>query len=225
MSRSWRSFVKGDVIVVDENHRRVAATIATAIRPRLTAKPGRFLVTVAGESGSGKSETAAALAEQLLEAGIRSVVLGQDDYFELPPRTNDARRRQDPDWLGPHVEVRLDLLQANVDSALAGEASIKKPTIDYALNSVSTEVLSLAEVKVVIAEGTYVSLLRHVDVRIFIARTRVETLEHRIRRNRGDEVRDPFVEGVLSVEHKIIAGHRNLADFVVTNDYDVVQAD
>lgn len=217
--------MKGDVIVVDENHRRVAATIATAIRPRLTAKPGRFLVTVAGESGSGKSETAAALAEQLLEAGIRSVVLGQDDYFELPPRTNDARRRQDPDWLGPHVEVRLDLLQANVDSALAGEASIKKPTIDYALNSVSTEVLSLAEVKVVIAEGTYVSLLRHVDVRIFIARTRVETLEHRIRRNRGDEVRDPFVEGVLSVEHKIIAGHRNLADFVVTNDYDVVQAD
>jgi uridine kinase len=217
--------VKGDVIVVDDNHRRVAATIATAIRPQLIAKSRRFLVTVAGESGSGKSETAAALAEQLLAAGIHSAILGQDDYFGLPPKTNDARRRQDPDWLGPDVEVRFDLLQANVDSALAGDSSIDKPTIDYAANSVSPDRLSLVGVKVVIVEGTYVSLLRHVDARVFIARTRRETLAHRMRRNRGNEVRDPFIEGVLSVEHKIIAGHRHLADFVVTSDYDVVQPD
>jgi uridine kinase len=112
-----------------------------------------------------------------------------------------------------------------VDSALAGEASIDKPTVDYAANSVSTERLSLAGVKVVIVEGTYVSLLRHVDVRIFIAQDRLETLAHRMKRNRGNEVLDPFIEGILNVEHKIIAGHRHLADFVVTSDYDVVQAD
>lgn len=216
--------MKGDVIVVDDSHRRVAATIAATIRKRLDARPGRFLVTVAGESGSGKSETAAALAEQLLNAGVRSAILGQDDYFALPPKANDARRRQDPDWLGPHVEVRLDLLQANVDSALAGDASIDKPTIDYSANTVAGETLSLSGVKVVIVEGTYVSLLRHVDVRIFIARTRLQTLEHRMRRNRGNEVRDPFIESVLGVEHKIIAGHRHLADFVVTNDYEVLAA-
>ncbi len=216
--------MKGDVIVVDDSHRRVAATIAAMIREQLDARPGRFLVTVAGESGSGKSETAAALAEQLLNAGIHSAILGQDDYFGLPPKANDARRRQDPDWLGPHVEVRLDLLQANVDSALAGAASIDKPTIDYSANTVVTETLSLTGVKVLIVEGTYVSLLRHVDVRIFIARTRLETLEHRVRRNRGNEVRDPFVESVLGIEHKIIAGHCHLADLVVTNDYDVVVA-
>ncbi len=217
--------MKGDVIVVDENHRRVAATIAAAIRTRVLAKAGPFLVTVAGESGAGKSETAAALAEQFLRAQVQTVVIGQDDYFRLPPKTNDARRRQDPDWLGPHVEVRLDLLQANVDSALAGEASIEKPAIDYAANSVSTECLDIEGVKVVIVEGTYVSLLRHVDARIFIGRNRLETLEHRVKRNRGDEVRDPFVEGVLSVEHKIIAGHRHLADFIVTSEYRVVQTD
>ena len=217
--------MKGDVLVIDESHRRVAATIAAAIRPRLTANPRRYLITVGGESGSGKSETAAALAEQLLKEGIQSAILGQDDYFVLPPKSNDARRRQDPDWLGPYVEVRLDLLQENVDSALAGEASIDKPTVDYAADSVSTESLSLVGVKVVIAEGTYVSLLRHVDTRVFIARNRLETLEHRMKRNRGNEARDPFIEGVLGVEHKIIAGHRYLADFVVTSNYDVVQAD
>lgn len=56
---------------------------------------------------------------------------------------------------------------------------------------------------------------------MFIARNRLDTLEHRQKRNRGNEVGDPFIENVLKLEHKIIAGHRQLADFVITRDYDV----
>jgi uridine kinase len=216
--------MKGDVLVIGAHHRRAAAQIAADLVDAIDAKGGRFLVTVAGESGSGKSETAAALAEQLLQVGVAAVVLGQDDYFVLPPRSNDARRRTDPEWLGPHVEVRFDLLQANVDAALAGAGAIEKPVIDYDGDSAAMEVVSLEGVKVVIVEGTYVSLLRHVDRRIFIARNRLETLEHRKRRNRGSEAADPFIEGVLAVEHKIIAGHRALADFVLTRDFDVIRA-
>jgi uridine kinase len=156
--------------------------------------------------------------------GIGVVVLGQDDYFVLPPKSNDARRRADPEWLGPHVEVRFDLLQANVDAALAGASAIEKPVIDYDGNAVSSEVVQLEGVRVVIVEGTYVSLLRHVDCRIFIARDRLETLEHRRRRNRGGEAGDPFIEGVLGIEHKIIAGHRALADVVLSRDFEVIEA-
>jgi uridine kinase len=216
--------MKGDVLVIEAHHRRAAAQIAADLVDAIHAKGGRFLVTVAGESGSGKSETAAALAEQLLRVGVASLVLGQDDYFVLPPKSNDARRRTDPDWLGPHVEVRFDLLQANVDAALAGASEIEKPAIDYDGNSAAMEAVSLEGVTVMIVEGTYVSLLRHVDCRIFIARNRLETLEHRHKRNRGNEAADPFIEGVLDVEHKIIAGHRALADFVLTRDFDVVRA-
>ncbi len=217
--------MKGDVVLIEEHHRRVATRITQAISGRLQSKQGRFALSVAGESGSGKSETAAALAEELGRRLFPAVVLGQDDYYVLPPRSNDARRRQDPDWLGPHAEVRLDLLQANVDSALSGASSIEKPVIDYDANRVATEELSLEGVKVVIAEGTYVSLLRNLDVRVFIARNRVDTLAHREKRNRGSEVGDPFIERVLTVEHKIIAGHRHLADFVVTRGYDVFERD
>lgn len=216
--------MKGDVLVIEAHHRRAAAQIAADLVDAIHARDGRFVVTVAGESGSGKSETAAALAEQLLRVGIAAVVLGQDDYFVLPPKANDERRRADPEWLGPHAEVRFDLLQANVDAALAGAREIEKPVIDYDGNSAVMEVVSLESVTVVIVEGTYVSLLRHVDRRIFIARNRLETLEHRQRRNRGSEAADPFIEGVLEVEHKIIAGHRALADFVVTRDFDVIRA-
>jgi uridine kinase len=217
--------VKGDVLVIEDCHRRAAEQIAGELEPAIRAAGRRFLVAVAGESGSGKSETAAALAQRLRQRGVGAVVLGQDDYFVLPPRSNDARRRADPEWLGPHIEVKLDLLQAHVDAALAGANSIEKPVVDYDSDAASTESVSLAGVEAVIAEGTYVSLLRHVDCRVFIARSRLETLGHRKKRNRGGEVLDPFVESVLAVEHKIIAGHRHLADIVVTRDFDVVRAD
>ena len=216
--------MKGDIIVIEEHHRRVATTIADGLLDAIRSKAGRFVVTVAGESGSGKSETASALAECLLEAGLRSVVLGQDDYFVLPPRSNDQRRRNEPDWLGPHLEVHLYLLQANLDAALAGADAITKPAVDYDANSIGTENVDLEGVRVVIAEGTYVSLLRHVDARIFIARSRLETREHRQKRNRGNEVNDPFIEGILGIEHKIIAGHRQLADFIISRDYEVDRA-
>jgi uridine kinase len=217
--------VKGDVLVIEEHHRRAAAEIATALAHAIRVAKGRFVVTVAGESGSGKSETAAALAERLALDGSPAVILGQDDYFALPPRANDARRRIDPEWLGPHMEVRLGLLQANVDAARAGVTALEKPVIDYDADSVSSEVVELEGVKVVIVEGTYVSLLRHVDCRVFMARNQLETLEHRRKRNRGKEIHDPFVESVLGIEHRIIAGHRHLADFVVTRDFDVIRVD
>jgi uridine kinase len=216
--------VKGDKIVVEEHHLKAAARIAPLVLPRIRAKSGRFVMAVAGESGSGKSETARALAVQLTGAGLQVVILGQDDYFVLPPRSNDERRRADPDWLGPHVEVRMDLLDENLRHAVEGRHQITKPLVDYDANTIGEETISLEGVQVVMVEGTYTSLLRHVDSRIFIARSRLETLAHRRKRNRGSEAADPFIEQILEIEHKIIAGHRHLADYVITRDHDVLVA-
>ncbi len=213
--------MKGDVILMEEHHRKAAGVIAAAIIERVRARSARYVISVAGESGSGKSETAKAIAEELSKLGVRSVILGQDDYFVLPPRSNDARRRSDPEWLGPHVEVDLERMEGDLRAAVGGAAELVKPLVDYDNDRVGEERISLEGVTVVIAEGTYTSLLRHVDTRVFIARSRRDTLEHRMKRNRGSEARDPFVEQVLMREHMIIAGHRHLADFVITKDYDV----
>jgi uridine kinase len=166
-----------------------------------------------------------AIRDELAEHGIKAVVLGQDDYFVLPPYDNDARRREDPGWLGPHIEVKMDLLEGNLKDALAGVNKINKPLIDYNRNTVEAETIDLENVQVVIAEGTYTSLLKHVDKRVFINSSRLDTLAYREKRNRGNEVGDDFIEQVLTMEHKIIAGHKNLADFVITRDHEVVWVD
>jgi uridine kinase len=214
--------MRGDILRVQEHHRRAAGEIAPHLLDAISRKGTRYTITVAGESGSGKSETARAIGDELEKHGLRSVVLGQDDYFVLPPRSNDGQRRSDPQWLGPHVEVRLDLMEQNLLSAIQGTREITKPLVDYDANTIQEEVIPLDGIRVLIAEGTYTSLLKHVDARIFIARTWLDTREDRQKRKRGKEAGDPFTEQVLSMEHMIIAGHKQLADFVITKDYQVV---
>ena len=214
--------MRGDILVLQEWHRQAASKIVPEIIDAVKEKGTRYIITVAGESGSGKSEMARALADEFGQFTIGSVVLGQDDYFLLPPRSNDLARRKDAHWLGPHVEVRLDVMEQNLVDALEGKGATTKPLIDYDSNTIQEETIDLNGIAVLIAEGTYTSLLKHVDTRIFILRDWLDTLEDRKKRNRGKELGDPFIEQVLSMEHKIIAGHQHLADFLITKEYEVL---
>ena len=214
--------MKGDVILLNEHHIHAAKVIAPQISDKIIAKPTRYVITVAGESGSGKSETAQAISNELEKSGISSIILGQDDYFYFPPKSNSDKRRADPNWLGPHMEVNFEVFEQNLIDAIHSSDKIIKPLIDYNANSISSETVSLEGVKVVIAEGTYTSLLKHVDLKIFITRNWMTTLGDRKKRNRGNEVNDPFTENILATEHKIIAGHRQLADFIINDDFEVI---
>jgi uridine kinase len=210
--------MRGDIILVGEEHRRAAGIIVDRLIDTIKASPRRFTITVAGESGSGKSETGQAIAETLEQRGVHAVVLQQDDYYVLPPRFNDAARRANFAWVGT-TEVRLDLLDAHLQAAQEGAAEITKPLVVYEHNTIIDETVALDGADVVIAEGVYTSLCSHVDYRVFIARNRLETMEHRMRRAR--EAFDPFIEQVLVEEHEIISQHRPMANVIITRDYDV----
>jgi uridine kinase len=203
-------------------HEQVSKIIVSKIIDNIRAKNTRYVVTLAGESGCGKTETSKALVNELKKNDVTALLLGQDNYFFLPPKPNDAMRKKDPEWLGPRKEVNLALLDKNLLDAINGAKSIEVPYIDYDTNIETVEDINIEGVKVVIAEGTYTSLLKHVDTRIFIDADYKDTLKFRKLRNRGNEVNDSFVEGILETEHKIVAGHIFLADFVITKDYNVV---
>ena len=213
--------MKGDIVIVQPYHTKAANEIVPKIIEKIRSKKRIYTIAVGGESGSGKSEISLAIADGLKKYGIDTIILGQDDYFYLPPKLNSERRRQDPDWLGPHIEVNLDLLENNIIAAIQGESEITKPLIDYNANIIEKETIDLKGKKVIIAEGTYTSLLKNIDTRVFISRSWLLTLEDRKKRNRGNEVNDPFTEKILATEHKIIAGHKHLADFFIDDNFDV----
>jgi uridine kinase len=214
--------MRGDTIIVEPHHRAAAAAILPMISPKIQASKGRYSLTVAGESGSGKSETATAIAELLAARNIASVILQQDDYFVYPPKSNDRARRKDIGWVGPQ-EVRLDLLDEHLRQFLSGAESIEKPLVIYEEDRIDTETLSLKDAAVVIAEGTYTTLLNNAGTRIFIDRSYEDTRAHREKRKRDAAELDPFIDKVLQIEHGIISAHKARADIVIGRDYGVTE--
>ena len=210
--------MRGDKVIVGEEHVRAAQGIVGLFLPLILDASQLFVISIAGESGSGKSEIASALQQRLEREDVRSVIVQQDDYFVYPPKSNTAMRRADINHVGVS-EVRLELLDENLREARQGSDNITKPLVIFDEDLITEEVLPVEGARVIIVEGTYTTTLTNVDRHVFIDRTYVDTKESRKRRAR--EAQDGHLERVLEIEHGIIASHREMADLVVTREYDV----
>jgi uridine kinase len=211
--------VIGDKLIIKDKHRRAAEQIVERILPALRSCPRAYIITIAGESGSGKSEAGQAIADALIRRGFKTLVFQQDDYFVHPPKTNDRTRRKDISWVGMQ-EVRLDLLDKHLAQARSGAQRIVKPLVVYEEDRIIEETVSLEGIAAVVAEGTYTTELENVDTRVFIDLTYLETLQSRLERAR--EAQDEFLETVLEIEHRIISAHRSRADYIIDKQYEVM---
>ena len=210
--------MRGDIINLNDENRQTAWKIVEPLLQEIKRAKGIYNISVAGESGAGKSIIAAAIAEQLENEGIKVKIFQQDDYFRLPPFSNDKKRRADLMWVGTD-EVDLNLIDQHLKAAKEGSKTIEKPLVIYPENRITTEIFDMSGIKVCIAEGTYTSLLKNIDKRIFIARDRFDTMEDR--HKRGREVMDTFIEEVLEIEHQIISRHKNKADIIIDKYFHV----
>ncbi|MBF0455382.1 MAG: zeta toxin family protein [Magnetococcales bacterium] len=211
--------MRGDKIIVELHHRQAGKGVVDRILQSNLTPP--FGITVGGESGSGKSEIAQAIADELGNHAIQSIILGQDDYFIYPPRTNDTTRRADISWVGTQ-EVNLTLLDDHMGQILAGCSSLEKPLVIYDEDRIESESIPTSGVNVVIAEGTYVSQLTKASVKVFIDRSFEETRAHREKRMRHASELDPFIDKVLKIEHEIISAHKKKAHVVIDTNYQAV---
>src|SRR4051812_47258981 len=103
----------GERLEVAPRHLEFARTLLDAVHACVPHPPERLVIGIAGESGSGKSITATALAQVLRETGRPTVVLHQDDYFVRPPRANHEHRCADLSSVGPQ-EVDLARLAGHI---------------------------------------------------------------------------------------------------------------
>lgn len=203
----------GDKLVITEYHRENGRKVVEAALGHIERANRTFTLTIAGESGSGKSETAATTAKELDARGYTVLILGQDDYFKLPPQSNAKKRLKDISWVGLG-EVHLDLMNEHLKMAKAGAAELVKPLVYFDEDRIGEEILSLEGINIVIAEGTYTTTLEEADFHAFIDATYHMTLAHRKKRAR-DETEGAFIEQVLQIEHQIISKHKERAHIVL----------
>jgi len=209
--------MRGDKLVIEPHHTARAAEITKWLEDRIVKG---LVVTVAGESGSGKSELASEIAKALTGIGHPAGILQQDDYFVFPPKTNHEMRRRNLEQVGPY-EVKLDFLDCNLRSFKLGESPIYKPLVDYDADLIETEEMDTSSFDVMVAEGTYTTMLHFADVRVFIDRDYEQTRSDRKRR--GRDSLEPFVEDVLRREHELISQHKTHANIVIPDGFDRIE--
>jgi uridine kinase len=209
----------GDKLVLERAHYEVARYLIDILQPQIMKNPGRFVIVIAGESGSGKSEIATVLARLLNKKSIPTIIIQQDDYFVYPPKTNERMRRENIHLVGI-AEVHLSLLDRHLNEIIEGKTEIIKPLVMFGEDRITDKKLNLAGVKVVIVDGTYSMLLKNVHMRIFIDRTYLNTRE--IRKYRAREKQDAYLERILDLEHRIISPQKAGAEIIITSDYHVL---
>jgi uridine kinase len=218
----------GDKLLITAYHEAAARLVLEHLKILDMEVP--FSISISGESGSGKSEIAEVLRRKLSEEGKRVLVLGQDDYFRLPPHSNHKQRKIDINWVGP-MEVQLRLMSEHAKTLCSlDRKQAVKPLVYFSEDKIGTETLT-GPYDVVIAEGTYTSLLEDIHVRVFIDGDYRETKLHRLSRNRDQSLEDnqdydlKFLEQVLEIEHQIISKHKNLAHVVIPPEKDLMKAE
>lgn len=208
----------GDRLIIKKGHRKAAKGIFDIIIKDVKNKEGKLIITIGGESGSGKSEIASELIHLLSSRSLISYIIQQDDYFVFPPRTNERMRRKDIKNVGMG-EVKLALLDKNLEEILSGKKNIYKPLVIFDEDRITEEVMNTEGIDVFIVEGTYTTILKNADIHIFIDRSYIDT--KRTRMERAREQQDDFLERVLKIEHNIISRHKLLADIIITRNYAV----
>lgn len=180
----------------------------------------RIVIGFAGESGSGKTETARAVANALAAMGRPAALLHQDDYFKLPPATNHAHRELSFANVGPH-EVDLARLDDLIDDFRHGATQVAGQVVEYDQNRFVPVTLDFSATPVLCVEGTYVLYLDAFDCKVFLAATHEDTRARREARARAASELTPFVAQVLEIEHRIIAEQRRRADVVIDASFAV----
>lgn len=190
-------------------------------RKDLFALNKKVVITIAGESGCGKSVTAKALQQALTAQQITSVVLSMDNYFLLPPKVNHNARIFNISQVGMQ-EVNLNLLHTHLNAFKAGYQTITLPLTNYETDRFDIVDFNFSNAQVLIIEGTYVYSLQNVDYSMFIERTYHQTKEARTERNR--DIMTDFVEQVLEIEHQIIKEGAQTANLIIDTNYQIHQA-
>lgn len=195
---------------IQEQYVHLAEKIMALLPP---ATDHVLVISIAGESGCGKTTLSDALRRVLESVGRRTILLHQDDYFKLPPRQNHLARERDLDHVG-YSEVRLKELDEDIRSLTQqNTGTLNLPRMNWLKDEEETFPVTIGNISAVLVEGTYTSLLTEPHFRIFFDSDYQQTRENR--RNRARDAESDFIERVLAKESSLIKIHRNLADLVI----------
>jgi uridine kinase len=208
----------GDILLINDMHKDAAKAIGEKVLEDLEKKEGRYryIVGIAGESGSGKSELSHALGKVLKEQYIRVKVIHTDNYYKIQPLLREEWRRNkgfnmigldEYDWVKIHKTIR--------DFKEAQECMM--PCVDLIPEQVDKLLVDFSKIDLLIVDGLYAINAPDIDLRIFIDLTYHETKINQIIRMK--EAMTDFRLNILEREHLSVSTLRPMADLIIDKSY------
>jgi uridine kinase len=210
----------GDVLLINDLHKRAAADIFIRLNELIGKKKNgyRYIVAISGESGAGKSELSHSLAMLLKSAGKRVKVIHTDNYYKVAPRDRTRwRQKNGIDKVG-YNEYDWNLLNRNIREFKERREAMT-PCIDIISEQVDKLITDFSEVDILVVDGLYAIKCNNIDLKIFIDLTYHETKMEQARR--GKEVMNEYRTRILEMEHRSLRKLRPSADLIVNKSYKV----
>ncbi|NOR86548.1 MAG: uridine kinase [Bacteroidales bacterium] len=209
----------GDVLLITEKHIKAAHEIVKAV---LKQKKDKFIIGISGESGSGKSELAHAVAKELKTHGITAKPLHIDNYYRiLPLERTQWRTDNGIEKVVGFGEYDWETINRNVGEFKQGVSSTG-PCVDLVTEQVDQLTTDYSVVDILIIDGLYAIETETVDLRVFIELTYHET--KKAQKVRGKEPQNEYRARVLEQEHQVVQSMKPKADLLVGMDYLVRKA-
>jgi uridine kinase len=202
----------GDVLLITEKHKKAAKQILDYLED--IEKLNKYVISIGGESGTGKSEIAHETAKQLNKKGIYTKILHTDNFFKIhPKKRSEWRKKYDFKRVGLE-EIDWEKINKCVNEFRENKKS-SQPCIDLVSQEIDTLIVDYKEVDVLIVDGLY-ALKAPADLKIMIDLTYHETKKAQL--VRGKEILNVERLTVLEAEHKAVQSLRGQADLFLTED-------
>ncbi len=209
----------GDVLLIEEKHKKAAEAIVERVN---VMEGDKIVIAVGGESGSGKSELGHEIARLLKAQGTAAKVMHIDNYYKTSPQArNPWRQAHGIESIG-YSEYNWDTINTNLAEFRADKGEVIMPCIDLLTDQEDLLKTSFKGLRYMVIEGLYAVQAR-ADLRVFIDLTYHETKKAQL--VRGKENVDEWRMKVLQREHEVVRSLRPLADLIVDNEYEVVEAE
>lgn len=207
----------GDILLITEEHRKAGKQIVERLSEIQTEK---LVIAIGGESGSGKSELAHVISRRLKDRGELAKILHSDNYYKVSPQQRTAWRNEHGIESIGLAEYDWDLINRNIAEFREGKEAVL-PCIDLLTDQEDRLITNFEGIKHLIVEGLY-ALEVDADLRIFLDLTYHETKKAQVLR--GKEPQSEYRLQVLEREHEVVQSLKPLADYLVTKDFQIVEA-
>jgi uridine kinase len=205
--------MQGDILFINQNHVDAARNIYEAHLQEKSLK--KFIITVTGETQTGKSEIAYLLAKLLAADGVTAKVLNMDSYYKIPPKERQSwRKKHGVESIGLQ-EYDWDKVNETVDAFKVGK-KVSVPYVDVITKEVDELTTDFKNVEVLILNGLYAIACKRSDLNVFIELDYHDSLREQKKSN--NEVLDDWRMKELEQEHKVVQSLKKQGHYFVDSD-------